>query len=70
MNEKIEAILAEATAQIAGAQSSASLEELRILYMGKKGKVTELMPELKNVPNEQKREMGIALNNLKNNTSQ
>ena len=67
MNEKIEAILTEATAQIAGAQSSAGLEELRILYMGKKGKVTELMPELKNVPNEQKREMGIALNNLKNN---
>ena len=54
MNEKINGLLAEALPKINGVESLGDLEALRIEYMGKKGKVTELMPELKNVPNEQK----------------
>lgn len=69
MIEKINDILAVALPKIEEAENLESLEALRIEYMGKKGKVTELMPELKNVPNEQKRDMGIALNNLKNQIS-
>lgn len=42
------------------------LEKVRVEYLGKKGAVTELMPMLREIPNEQKREMGQAINNLKN----
>jgi len=42
------------------------LEKLRVEFLGKKGLVTNLMPLLKEVPNEQKREMGQAINALKN----
>jgi len=41
------------------------LEKLRVEFLGKKGAVTELMPMLREVPNEQKREMGQAINSLK-----
>ena len=69
MNEKISLLLGEAIPRIEAADSLEALEALRIEYMGKKGKVTDLMPELKNVPNEQKREMGMALNALKTQIS-
>lgn len=41
------------------------LENLRLKYLGKKGRVAEIMPIMKTVPNEQKREIGILLNELK-----
>lgn len=41
------------------------LEELRLEFSGKKGSVTGLMGELRNIPNEQKREMGQKINELK-----
>lgn len=41
------------------------LENLRVKYLGKKGRISEIMPIMKTVPNEQKREVGILLNELK-----
>ncbi len=41
------------------------LENLRLKYLGKKGRIAEIMPIMKTVPNEQKREIGILLNELK-----
>lgn len=41
------------------------LEKLRVEFLGKKGSVTELMPLLREIPNDQKREMGQAINSLK-----
>ena len=46
-------------------QSEKDLETLRIKYLSKKGIVAEMMNEFRNVSSDQKREMGIALNNLK-----
>ena len=43
----------------------ASLEELRLSYMGKKGKITDLMSNFRNVPAEDKKEVGMLVNNLK-----
>ena len=40
-------------------------EELKVMFLGKKGKVTELMQELRNIPGEQRRDAGIAINNFK-----
>jgi phenylalanyl-tRNA synthetase alpha chain len=42
-----------------------SLEAFRIRFLGSKGKTKELFGELKNVPNEQKREVGQLLNELR-----
>ncbi|MCR4828377.1 MAG: phenylalanine--tRNA ligase subunit alpha [Bacteroidales bacterium] len=44
----------------------AAIEQFRIQYLGKKGVVNELFTEFKEVPNDQKKEIGVALNQLKN----
>ncbi len=41
------------------------IEQLRIEFLGKKGSVAALMQELRNVPNEQKKEAGQAINDTK-----
>ena len=54
-------------AQIADlkADNSEAIEALRIKYLSKKGEITALFNEFRNVPNEQKREFGQRLNELK-----
>ena len=47
------------------ANSLKELEDFRIALLGKKGKITLLFNEFRNVPNEQKREFGAQLNVLK-----
>ena len=42
------------------------LEDLRVKYLGKKGLITELNSEIKNVPNEEKKEFGMKVNELRN----
>ena len=46
--------------------TSDKLEEIRVEYLGKKGKVQELLNALGNYPKEDRREIGQALNDLKN----
>ncbi len=41
------------------------IDDLKVAFLGKKGKITELLQGLKNVPNEEKREAGISINNFK-----
>ena len=61
--EKIEALLGE----VAGLQATdaKNLEDLRIKYLSKKGILNDLMNEFRNVPGEQKREVGMKINELK-----
>ena len=47
------------------ANDEAGLEELRIKYLSKKGLLNGLMAEFRNVPADQKREIGMRLNELK-----
>ena len=42
------------------------LNELRVLYMGKKGIITELQSGIKDVPNEEKKEYGMKVNEVRN----
>ena len=42
------------------------LEKIRVEYIGKKGFVTELLKEMKNIPNEEKKAFGQEVNILKN----
>jgi len=47
----------------------ASLEELRIKYLSRKGFVTQIVDSLKDVPKEEKPKAGKAVNELKNHTN-
>jgi len=64
MLEKINALLAE-TEQFF-AKTKDELEEFRIKMLSKKGEISNLFVEFKNVPNELKKEVGQTLNVLKN----
>ena len=63
MKQKIESLLSEVRAM--KAQNADELEALRIKYLSKKGEITSLFSDFRNVPNEQKREIGQLLNELK-----
>ena len=64
MLAKIEQLLQE----IEGLQASNAeeLEVLRIKYLSKKGAINDLMADFRNVPAEQKKEVGMKVNELKN----
>ena len=50
-------------------QNVSTLEELnniKVLYMGKQGIITNLTSKIKDIPNEEKKEYGVKLNELKN----
>ena len=63
MLDRIKAIQQEL--ENASASSPGDVEQLRIQYISKKGSVSKLFSEFKNVPDDQKKEIGKALNNLK-----
>lgn len=63
MIDKINRIREELAA--AKANTAESVEELRIKYLSKKGEVSALMADFRNVPAEHKRELGQKLNELK-----
>ncbi|MDE7412020.1 MAG: phenylalanine--tRNA ligase subunit alpha, partial [Paramuribaculum sp.] len=64
MIDKIKSLKAEINAL--AASNIEEVEALRIKYISKKGLVTALFNDFRQVPPEQKREVGQALNELKN----
>ena len=64
MIAKIEQLLHEVEAMTAAIAEE--LEALRIKYLSKKGAINELMADFRNVPAEQKKEVGMKVNELKN----
>ncbi|MCE5206452.1 MAG: phenylalanine--tRNA ligase subunit alpha [Porphyromonadaceae bacterium] len=63
MIEKIEALLSEIAHLTVS--TADELEAARIKYLSKKGIISALMDDFRNVPTEQKREMGMRVNELK-----
>lgn len=64
MIAKIKQLLEEVEA--AKASTAEELEALRLKYLSKKGTINELMADFRNVAAEQKKEVGMRLNELKN----
>jgi len=58
----IEKILADFNAQISAATNKQAIEEIRINFLGKKGFVTELFSQLKNIASEEKKSFGAKIN--------
>lgn len=63
MIERIQKLLTEVSAW--SASEAEELETLRIKYLSKKGEISQLFNDFRNVPNEQKRQVGQMLNELK-----
>ena len=61
--QKIEQLLQEVTTL--NAKDAKEIEALRLKYLSKKGLISALMNDFRNVPAEQKREVGMKINQLK-----
>ena len=64
--EKIEELLKEVDSLTA--KNAEEVEQLRIKYLSKKGEINALMADFRNVPGDQKKEVGIKINELKQAT--
>lgn len=62
---QLDQILQEALSAVAGAEDLASLDAVRVAYMGKKGKVTGLLKELGTLPADERPQAGQQINELK-----
>ncbi len=66
MKEKVKNMKKEFDEAILGIHSLNELNEVRVAYLSKKGKVTELSLLMREIPNEQKKEFGMLLNEIRN----
>ena len=65
MNEKVEQIKLLFEGSIKEVNDMKTLNDVRVEYLGKQGKVTELSKMMKDVPNEQKKEFGMKVNEVR-----
>ena len=70
MREEIISLKNEAIAQIMEVDSVGDLENLRIIYLGRNGKLTTLIKKLKEVPSDKRKEVGILINDTKNSLTE
>lgn len=64
MTEKIQRLMDEIASL--HSRNAGEAEALRVKYLGKKGEITALMNDFRNVPSEMKKEVGMKINKLKN----
>ena len=62
---ELNSLLQSATAAIEAAEDLASLDQLRVAYLGKKGEVTALLKNLGQLPGDQRRAAGQEINKVK-----
>ncbi len=65
-NKKFDAIKEALEKDLVDVQDIKELNELKVKYLGKKGLITELNSEIKNIPNEDKKDFGLKVNELRN----
>lgn len=67
MKEQMDNLLKEIEEKISNIDNLKDLNELKVNYLGKKGPIAELSNHIKDLSNEDKKEFGQNLNNLKTN---
>ena len=65
MNTEKDAMIKEVTEKISNLDNLKEVNDLKVLYLGKKGPVNELTSKLKELPVEEKKSFGMMLNELK-----
>ena len=63
----INQVLKDASKEIELAKTQADLQNLKVSYLGKKGKITELLKSLKDLSLEEKKTVGAQINFLRDN---
>jgi phenylalanyl-tRNA synthetase alpha chain len=66
LKSTIQDISRQFTQALESAHSSDELEQIRVLFLGKKGHITQLLPQLKDLSADEKREVGPLIQELKN----
>lgn len=66
MKDKVNAIKKEYEEKISSITSVKILNDVRVEYLGKQGKITELSKMMRDVPNDQKKEFGMLVNEVRN----
>lgn len=65
MKDKVNAIKKEYEEKISDITSVKTLNDVRVEYLGKQGKITELSKMMRDVPNDQKKEFGMLVNEVR-----
>ena len=65
MKEKVKSLKEEILAKIAKINNLKDLNDLRVEYLGKKGPINELSSHMKEISQEEKKEFGMLLNDIK-----
>ena len=63
--EKLTSIKEEGLSQIEACEDLAQLQQLRVLYLGKKGPIQEVMKSMKDLPKEERPAFGQQVNEVK-----
>ena len=63
--EKLTSIKEEGLSKIEQCEDLASLQQLRVLYLGKKGPIQEVMKSMKDLPKEERPAFGQKVNEVK-----
>jgi len=66
MKDEITNLRAQVVAQIEASSDLAEIENIRANYLGKNGKLTKLVKRINEVPKEEKKEVGLLINETKN----
>ena len=67
MKEKVEMLICEVKEKLIHIKTMTEWNELRVVYMGKKGPIQELSGMMPSLSSEEKKELGFLLNELKGN---
>jgi phenylalanyl-tRNA synthetase alpha chain len=65
MQEEVLNIKNQAMSQILSAKDAAELEQIRIDYFGRNGKLTNLIKKIKEAPEDQRKQIGLTINEVK-----
>ncbi len=66
LKEKLQQVREEAAEELRRAETSEDIEALRILFLGKKGRITSLLSEMGKLPPEERPVIGQAANEVRN----
>lgn len=66
LREKLSDLRQEALVRINEAKAERSLQDVKVNYLGKKGVITSLMKEMKDLPKEERPEFGQLVNEVRN----
>ncbi|MBR1731029.1 MAG: phenylalanine--tRNA ligase subunit alpha, partial [Ruminococcus sp.] len=69
MDEKITQLKSPLDSKLSEIQNLVDLDKLRVEFLGKKGSVTSLLKGMKDLSNEERKEFGKKVNELKQNVA-